>query len=80
MCVYVRTLYICTYTHTHTLHVFTRAYTCTHCTCVYTYSRGQKKVPVPFPYNGRSTFIRFKKNVVKTLNERACAVRTLTFF
>ena len=45
-----------------------------------TYSRGQKKVPVPFPYNARSTFIRFKKNVVKTLNERACAVRTLTFF
>ena len=33
------------------------------------YSTSQKKVPVPFPYNGGSTVLRLKKDCAKTLHE-----------
>ena len=34
------------------------------------YSTSQKKVPVPFPYNGGSTVLRLKKDCAKTFHER----------
>ena len=43
------------------------------------YSTSQKKVPVPFPYNGGSTVLRLKKDCAKTLHERYGCVFTERF-
>ena len=43
------------------------------------YSRRQKKVPVPFTYNGGSTVLRLKKDCAKTLLERYGCVFTDRF-
>ena len=43
------------------------------------YSTRQKKVPVPFTYNGGSTVLRLKKDCAKTLHERYGCVFTDRF-
>ena len=43
------------------------------------YSTSQKKVPVPFTYNGGSTVLRLEKDYTKTLHERYGCVFTERF-
>ena len=45
-----------------------------------TYSTGQKKVPVPFPYNSGSTVLTFKKDYAKTFHERYGCVFTIRLY